>query len=84
MIADDVLAAIDVTKQHGGLTAYTLSGGYACAAAGHIVRFEPGREVSRKTNKEGRTTRLITEYKDGSRLLFTWSEANGSNIKLIS
>ena len=62
-------------------TAYTLAYGYASnQSAGRILRFEPARIVEEKRTPAGRCARMVGEYADGSRLIFTWSEDRGSSV----
>lgn len=63
-------------------SALTLAGGYMVTLSGRRVIFaDHGASVPRMTgqrrNKAGRCTAVTAEYRDGSRLRFTWSEARG-------
>lgn len=57
--------------------AVTLTYGYAVDYAGARSLFEPARTVKETRNARGRVTRLIGEYADGSRILFTYSDERG-------
>ena len=65
-----------------GPSAVTLYGGYAMNIDGRIM-FEPARITGEKRNKSGRCTRLVASYKDGSSILFTWSEAKGALYRAL-
>lgn len=63
-------------------SAYTLGGGYAISVHGERRLFEPATITDEKRNKAERLTKCKATYKDGSVLLFAWSEANGSSLNL--
>lgn len=63
-------------------TAFTLYGGYAVRADSSRVMFTPGKEVKERRNDKGRCTYSETEYPDGSRLVYTYSENRGYNLKI--
>lgn len=62
--------------------AYTLYGGYGFSGGVKVV-FPGGLEVKNRRNEKGRTTYSLYEYRDGSRLEFTHSEARGSRVKVV-
>jgi hypothetical protein len=64
-------------------SAVTLAGGYAMCYDGSRPLFEPCHEKMMRRNKDGRCTYLLAEYKDGSELLFTWSDSKGANYKVM-
>lgn len=67
-------------------SAVTLAGGYMVTLSGRRVIFSdhygdraasPPRMTGERRNASGRCTAVTAEYRDGSRLRFTWSEARG-------
>ena len=66
--------------------AVTLAYGYMVTLSGRRVIFSdhygdraasPPRMIGERRNKAGRCTAVTAEYRDGSRLRFTWSEVRG-------
>lgn len=63
-------------------SAVTLAGGYMVTLSGRRVIFADHgvsvpRMIGERRNASGRCTAVTAEYRDGSRLRFTWSEARG-------
>lgn len=75
-----------IARQIEGASAVTLGGGYAMALAQgnrwHRVTFEPARITEERRNVKGRCTHLRATYKDGSALVFTYSEARGARYRI--
>lgn len=70
--------AQEIAQKIANASAVTLAYGYCIRASGERELFEAGRVLSERRNKAGRCTRMEAGYADGSRLLFTWSEAQGA------
>jgi hypothetical protein len=65
-----------------GSVASTLSGGYAVLRDGSRNLFEPATIEKERRNRQGRCTFASALYRDGSRLVFRWSEAGGSRYRV--
>jgi len=78
-----VSTAKDILDKVSGASAVTLYGGYAMFN-GKTVNFEPAHIAEEKRNKEGRCTKLVAQYKDGSELVFTWSQSSGAKYRVKS
>lgn len=64
--------------------AVTLQGGYALNQfTGHRVTFEAGHVVRERRNSSGRVVTLVVEYKDYTRMLYSWSEHRGAQYEAI-
>lgn len=59
--------------------AFTLSGGYM-VNKGSRTLFETARIISERRNSSGRVLMCVAQYKDGSRIRFTWSDGQGSRV----
>lgn len=64
--------------------AVTLQCGYAVRYDGTRALFEPCRVTRLLRNRAGRCTRLEGTYYDGSRIVFTWSEASGPKYRALA
>ena len=79
--AEKIVAAITAYKP----SAVTLAMGYM------VGPLNSGREhfpevchvVEEKRNASGRCTKLVAEYKDKSRIIFTWSESRGARYGVV-
>ncbi len=60
--------------------ALTLYGSYAQMYDGTVKRFPQGVQIQEKRNNQGRCTKAVYQYADGSVLTFTWSDHNGSKF----
>ena len=78
--AENVLRVIN----DGDNIAVTLEGGYLVRRSGERVTFTPGRMALERKNKNGRCTRLVVAYGDGSGLLYTWNENRGPAYALVT
>lgn len=61
-------------------SACTFYGGYAQMYDGTVKRFPHGVQIQDKRNSNGRCTKAVYRYADGSELTFTWSDNNGSRF----
>jgi hypothetical protein len=61
--------------------AVTLAGGYAVRPDGSRYLFEPCRVREMKRNDQGRCTKLVGTYYDGSTITFTYSENRGAKYR---
>lgn len=74
--------ALYVKTQCADAVAAALSYGYAIRIDRSRVDFPIGRTVEDRRNANGRCTRHVREYADGSRLIFTWSESRGARYEV--
>lgn len=75
--AESASIAHCIAERVRGASAVTLYGGYAMFPGGERVLFPGAHLAEEKRNRDGRVTRSVAQYADGSRLVFTWSDANG-------
>jgi hypothetical protein len=64
-------------------SAFTLYGGYGTWVGGTKVEFPGGSIRNEKKNKTGRTTYSECHYKDGSYIVYRWSENNGYTLQVF-
>jgi hypothetical protein len=65
----------------GDYSAVTLAGGYAVRRDGTRYLFENCRVREMKRNAQGRCTKLVGTYYDGSTITYTWSESRGPKYR---
>ena len=66
----------------GNVRAASMTAGYAMLDDGNRVLFEAARELSDKRNSNGRCIKHVVQFKDGSKLQFTWSENRGPKYSI--
>lgn len=65
-------------------SAYSLMAGYVInQETGKTLRFPIGAQLSEKRNDQGRVTKALYAYADGSRLEFSYHPLHGSNLKEV-
>lgn len=61
---------------------FSLYAGYGMNN-GEYVRFPQGVLLNEKRNDNGRCTRAVYRYADGSELRFSWSEIRGAQLRTV-